>query len=148
MILSGGLETRSEDSPSRTSCNGSYSAYLLTNPSSEQSSDQCSKIVHTNNATLQQRIGNNGGIGMTVNSLSVSKPHPVDVLLSIVYTTHHTLVIAKEEDGQACNAVDGNEKLALLELVGNIPSSDLIPGEVDHGDRRDVASECFARPLP
>lgn len=45
-------------------------------------------------------------------------------------TYHHTLVITKEEDGQATNAVDGYEKFALLKLVHHIPARYLIHGDV------------------
>ncbi len=34
-----------------------------------------------------------------------------------VDTTHHTLIITEEEDGQAGNTVDSNEQTTLLKLV-------------------------------
>ena len=43
-------------------------------------------------------------------------------------TSHHTLVITEEEDGQAGNTIDGNEKTTLLQLMDDIGPRDSIHG--------------------
>lgn len=50
----------------------------------------------------------------------VAKPHQFDIVFCGVYTSHHTLVIAKEEDAECSNTVDGDEKLTLLKVVSHI----------------------------
>lgn len=45
-----------------------------------------------------------------------------------VNTTHHTLVITEEEDGQAGNAIDGREKLLFLPSVDHVGFRDEIHG--------------------
>ena len=44
------------------------------------------------------------------------------VVLGVVNTTHHTLVITKEENGQGSHAIDSDEKATLLELVNDVGS--------------------------
>lgn len=47
--------------------------------------------------------------------------HGVAVVVGgTIDTTHHTLIITKEEDGQAGNTVDRNEKTTLLKLVHHV----------------------------
>ena len=48
------------------------------------------------------------------------------VVLGAIDTTHHTLIVTKEEDRQSGDAVDGDEKAALLKLVDNIVLTDEI----------------------
>lgn len=43
-------------------------------------------------------------------------------------TTHHTLIITEEEDGETSNTIDGDEKLTLLEFVDHIGPGDDIHG--------------------
>ena len=48
------------------------------------------------------------------------------VINGIVDATHHTLIISKEEDGQASHTVDGYEKATLFIPVHHIPLRDLV----------------------
>ena len=58
--------------------------------------------------------------------------HGVMVVIgSTIDTTHHTLIITEEEDGQAGNTIDGNEKTTLLKLVHHIEPRDGIHGDDD-----------------
>ena len=43
-------------------------------------------------------------------------------------TSHHTLIITEEEDGQAGNTIDGDEKTTLLQLVDDIGTRDSVHG--------------------
>ena len=43
-------------------------------------------------------------------------------------TSHHTLVITEEEDGQAGNTIDGDEKTTLLQLMDDIGPRDSVHG--------------------
>lgn len=52
------------------------------------------------------------------------------VIFGVVNTTHHTLVITKEENGQGSHAIDSNEKAALLELVNDVGPWNHIHGGV------------------
>lgn len=42
------------------------------------------------------------------------------VVFGIVDSAHHSLVIAKEEDGQASDAVDGNQQAPLFQLMDHV----------------------------
>ena len=51
----------------------------------------------------------------------MAEVHVVFVVIpGAVDTTHHTLVITEEENGQASDTIDGYEKAALLKLVNDI----------------------------
>ena len=57
--------------------------------------------------------------------------HGIVVIVDgVVDTAHHTLIITEEEDGQGRNAIDGNQKATLLQLVGDIHAPHTIHGEV------------------
>ena len=73
----------------------------------------------TYNSSLKKRIINDGGF--LWRWANVAKFHGIMIVVgSTVDTTHHTLIITEEEDGQASNAIDGDEKTSLLELVHHI----------------------------
>ena len=50
------------------------------------------------------------------------------VVDSSVDTTHHTLIITEEENGETGNAIDGNEKSTLLEPMADVVARDSIHG--------------------
>lgn len=60
------------------------------------------------------------------NGLGMTKAHKINVVFGVVHTAHHALVISEEEDGKTSQAVDGDEKLPFLKLVGDVPLSDLV----------------------
>lgn len=47
----------------------------------------------------------------------------------IVDTSHHALVIAKEENRQGCNTINGDQKLSLPETVNDIEPTDVLHDE-------------------
>jgi len=46
-----------------------------------------------------------------------------------VDTSHHPLIVTKEEDGQGGNTVDGDEEVAFPQAVNDIEAVDLLHGE-------------------
>ena len=63
----------------------------------------------------------------------VSKFHGVLVIVHrSIDTTHHSLIVTKEENGQARHAIDGNKQLPFLEFMHHIGPWDDI-----HGDDED-----------
>ena len=57
----------------------------------------------------------------------MAKLHDIDCIVDgYVDATHHALVVAKEEDGQATHAIDGNEEGALLVAMDDIEAIDVI----------------------
>ena len=78
----------------------------------------------TYDCTLEYGISNNNGSCLRV---FMSKMHSrVVVVLGIVDTAHHTLVIPKEEDCKTSNAINGDEELAFLQAVDDIPPVDVV----------------------
>ena len=61
------------------------------------------------------------------------------VVNGIVDTSHHTLVITEEEDGQSCNAIDCDQKTTLLKLVSDVHAGDAIR----HGEVCPMGLECI-----
>lgn len=78
---------------------------------------------NTYDASLKDTIRDDRVFGEWV---LVSETHELVVVLGIVHTGHHPLVISEEEDGQGCHAVDGDEKLALPEVVNHIETVDVL----------------------
>lgn len=59
----------------------------------------------------------------------MAKVHVVLIIVpGAVDTTHHTLVITEEEDGEGSDTVDGDEKTALLKLVHHVVLGNEIHG--------------------
>ena len=48
------------------------------------------------------------------------------VVYSRIDTTHHSLVVTEEEDGEPGNAIDCNQKTTLLQLMNHIIARDSI----------------------
>ena len=52
------------------------------------------------------------------------------VVQSTIDTTHHSLIITEEEDGETSNTIDGDEKTTLLKFVDHIgPGNDIHGGD-------------------
>ena len=69
--------------------------------------------------------------------------HDVDSIIDgNIDTTHHALVIAKEEDGEAAHAIYGNKEGTLLKAVDYIESRDLVhdPQRKGHSNRRECCT--------
>ena len=47
----------------------------------------------------------------------MAKAHDLDVASGGVYSPHHTVIIAEEENGECSNAVDGDQEGSLLKAV-------------------------------
>lgn len=90
----------------------------VTQPAAEDTSDESArKIVARIDATLEHRVVDLDNPGFLV---PVTKAHELDVVSRGVDTTHQTLVIAEEEDGDSGDEADHVEEATLLQLVGDI----------------------------
>lgn len=126
MILSRALQARPQNTPRSTERNSLNPPNLFSKPAAEQRTYQRPQIVHRHDSALQQAVGDHRRVERAVDSCSVSESHDVDVVLGIVDAAHHALVVAEEEDRETSDAIDGDEKLALLERVGDVPCLDLV----------------------
>lgn len=120
VVLGRTLQGGAKDGPGGSKCNSLDSANLVSGPASQEGADQRAKVVDRDDAALEQAVCDDGGV-LSVDDFSVAEAHGVDVVLGVVHSAHHTLVITKEEDGQGGKTVDGDQELALLEGMGNIP---------------------------
>ena len=78
-------------------------------------------------------------IGTSVRLLDSELHGILIVVHGVVDSTHHTLIITEEENGQAGHAVDGDEKTALLQLVDHI-----VLGNDVHVGGRTMPGRCDA----
>lgn len=131
MILGRALQTRTQDSPSGAHSYGLDSSHAISQPATNQTTDQRPQIIDGHNPTLQQGIGDHRG-QLAIFHFGVAKLHDVDIVLCIVHTSHHSLVIPEEKNGKRRDTVDCDEKPALLQLVDDIPRWDFVGhAEVD-----------------
>ena len=72
---------------------------------------------NTHNASLKGRFVDDHRLG---NIVPVAKAHDIDVASGGVYSSHHTLIIAKEENRESSNAVDGDQKCSLLKAMDQV----------------------------
>ena len=71
----------------------------------------------THNASLECRSVDHDRLGSGV---VVAKVHDVDVASRSVYSSHDSLIIAKEEDGKGSDAVDGDQQGSLFKAVDEV----------------------------
>jgi len=77
-------------------------------------------VDNTYNASLQQGVLD---YGLKRLGILHTELHGILVVVDgVVDTAHHTLIITEEENGQASDAVDGDEELPLLQFVHHVPS--------------------------
>lgn len=82
------------------------------------------KELTTYDAPLEKRIIYDDLFGF---GIDVAILHTVDTVVNgHIDTSHHTLIVPEEENGQAGDTVDGDEKLSLLIPVDNVVLRDEI----------------------
>ena len=87
-------------------------------------STQQRKHQDSHDASLQQRFVSNY---LRRPRGHVTKLHDIDgVVDGDIHASHHPLVVAEEENGEAANAIDGDEKATLLEVMHHIEARDLV----------------------
>ena len=126
VVLSRSLECSSNDSPTSSETDGLDAAITVTEPTTDKTTDESAEIVDGDNTALEKGVVDDWGAGF---GIWVTEFHGVLIVVNCtIDTTHHTLIITKEEDGETSNTVDGDEKAALLISVDHIG-----PGDEVHG---------------
>jgi hypothetical protein len=120
VVLGRALQGGAKDGPGGSKSNSLDSANLVTGPAAQEGAEQRTKIVDRDDAALEQAVCDDGGV-LSVDDFGVAEAHGFDIVLGVVHSAHHALIITKEEDGQGGETVDGDQELALLEGMGNIP---------------------------
>lgn len=96
-------------------------------------------MIETHDSSLKKFIINNWG---SILRIWMAEVHVVFVVIpGAIDTTHHTLVITEEKDGQGSDTIDGYEQAALLKLVNDIvPRNEIhdggVPDELSFGKGR------------
>ena len=133
VILSGSLECGSDDGPTSSETDCLDAAITITKPTTDETADESTEVVDGDDTPLKKSVVDDWGARFRVR---MTKLHGLLIVIHCtVDATHHTLVIAEEEDGETSNAVDSNEKATLLEFVDHIG-----PGNDIHGGNY---SECL-----
>ena len=127
MILSRSLESGSDDSPTSSKTDCLDTAITVTKPTTNETADESTEIINGDNAALEESIVDNRGARYRV---WVTELHSFLIVIHrTVDTTHHTLVITEEENGETGNAIDSNKKTTLLQFVDHIgPWNDIHGG--------------------
>lgn len=128
VVLSRCLESSTDDSPASSESDGLDTAITVTEPTTNETADESTEIVDGNNTTLEKGVVDDGG---TCLGIRMTEFHSgVVVVNCTIDTTHHTLIISEEEDGETSNTVDGDEKFTLLKFVDHIgPGNDIHDGD-------------------
>lgn len=139
-VHGGRLQGSSEDAPDAGTADGGDAAVAVAEPAAEEAAEESSGEVvdgdlrddcvsdallgdelfgesGTYNAALQERLIDDDNLLLIV---PVAEAHELGIVAGGVDTAHQTLVVTKEEDGQASDEADGVEQLALVQLVGDI----------------------------
>ena len=128
VILSRSLQSSSDDSPAGAKTDGLDTTISITKPTTDETADESTEIVDGDNATLEKSIVDDWGTSF---GIWVTKFHGLLVVINgSVDTTHHTLIISEEENGETGNTIDGNEKATLLKFVDHVgPRNDIHGGD-------------------
>ena len=87
--------------------------------------------VTTHDTTLEQAVINNH---LCCSRVDMAKLHDIDRIVDgDIDTTHHALIVAKEEYSQATHAVDGDEEGALFIAMDDIETTNLIHSRSKEG---------------
>ena len=127
VVLSRSLESSSDDGPASSKTNSLDTAITVTEPTTDETADKGTEVVDGDNATLKKGVVDDWsacyGIGMT-------EFHGFLVVVhSAIDTTHHTLIISEEEDGETSDTIDSNKKTSLLKLMDHVgPGNDIHVG--------------------
>lgn len=125
VVLGRALQGGAKNCPGSTKSNCLDSANLVSGPATHEGADQRAEIVDGDDAALEQAVCDDGGV-LSIDDFGIPEAHGVDVVLGVVHSAHHSLIITKEEDGEGGETVDGDEELALLERMGNVPFLNLV----------------------
>ncbi len=128
VVLGRCLKSSTDDGPTRSKSDCLDAAITVTEPTTNETAHESTEIVDGYDATLKESIVDDWS---TCFWIWMTKFHgSVVVVDCTIDTTHHTLIISKEEDGETSNAVDGDEKATLLEFVDHIgPGNDIHGGD-------------------
>ena len=128
MVLSRGLESRSDDGPTSSETYGLDTAITVPEPTTNETTHKSTEIVDGDDATLKEGVVDDGGACV---GIRMTKFHGCIVIVQgTINPSHHTLIITEEEDGETGNTVDGDEKATLLELVDHVgPGNDVHAGD-------------------
>jgi len=139
-VLGRALKSCTDNGPHRSKSNSLDTSISVTEPSSEERSEQgARKIIdrdllrlrlwcwfgdgQTDNASLKERLIDRD---QALLSIIVAKAHCLSVVSVGVDTSHHTLVISEEEDGQASDGVDCYQECSFLVPASCIPRRNTI----------------------
>ena len=135
VILCRALKASPNDCPSGRDSDGIDATVLVTNVAAEERTKQgTGQIVHgdlarsislkrpgikatTHDASLKCRSVDNHRFGSVI---PVAKTHDVDIASGGIDAPHHSLIIAKEEDGKRSDAIDGDQEGSLLKAVDKV----------------------------
>ncbi len=122
MVLRRALKASPDDCPNGRDGDRVDTTEFVTDVATEKGTKQgTGQIVHsdlktsartagpketTHNASLERRSVDHDRLGSVI---VVAKLHDVDVASRSVYSSHDSLIIAKEEDGKCSDAVDGDQ---------------------------------------
>ena len=142
VVLSRCLESSTDDGPTSSESDSLDTAVTVTEPTTNETAHQSTEIVDGDDATLEKSIVDDRGPCFGV---GVTEFHGLLVVVNCtVDTTHHALIISKEEDGETSNTIDGNEKTTLLKFVDHVgPGNDIHGG--DYTKCLEVLSVCLMK---
>ena len=128
VVLSRSLKCGSDDSPTSSETNCLDTAVTITKPTTDETAHESTEIVDGDDTTLEESVVDDRGARFRVRMTELHSR--LIIIHCTVNATHHTLVIAEEEDGETSNAVDSNEKATLFEFVDHIgPGNDIHGGD-------------------
>ena len=153
-VLGRALQCGANDSPHGGQCDGIDSSELVTKPATDERTDESAgeiidrdladrsahhvragkgrwKVDRTYDTALQQRVGH---IDLVLLGIPVPKAHGSCIVAIGIHTSHDPLVVAEEEDGQACHGIDQEEKACLLIAAGDVELGDAPWGRDDAHD--------------
>ena len=120
VVLSRSLKTGTNDGPTSSKSNRLDTSISITEGTTDKTAHESAEIINGDNAALKKGVINDWSAGYRI---SVAELHGVVIVVwRRVDTSHHTLIITEEEDGQGGDTVDGNEKASLLQFVDHIGS--------------------------
>lgn len=127
VVLSRSLESSSDDGPASSETNSLDTAITVTEPTTDKTAHKSTEIVDGDNATLKQGVVDDWSSCFWI---WMTEFHGFLVIVQrTIDTTHHTLIISKEEDGETSNTIDGSEKATLFKLMNHVgPGNDVHVG--------------------
>jgi hypothetical protein len=126
VILSRSLKRSTNDGPPSSQSDRLDTTISITERTADETAHERTEIVDGDNPALKERVVDNRSLR---DGICVAEFHDIVVVVWCrVDTTHHSLVITKEEDRQASDTIDGCEERFLLQTVDHIGSGNKIHG--------------------